>query len=66
MHSTRYYDDNTYRLSDQYNSLSSEVVHRTWLTEHLPSTPGLACDIGAGSGRDSNWLAAKGWDVIAV
>jgi SAM-dependent methyltransferase len=28
--------------------------------------PGFACDIGAGSGRDANWLAAKGWDVIAV
>ncbi|HBQ39012.1 MAG TPA: hypothetical protein DD808_00330 [Halieaceae bacterium] len=29
-------------------------------------TPGFACDIGAGSGRDANWLAQKGWEVIAV
>lgn len=32
----------------------------------MPNQPGLACDIGAGSGRDAAWLAGKGWDVIAV
>lgn len=26
----------------------------------------MALDIGAGSGRDANWLAEKGWNVIAV
>ena len=32
----------------------------------LPDQPGLACDIGAGTGRDASWLASKGWDVVAV
>ena len=26
----------------------------------------MACDIGAGSGRDANWLSEHGWDVVAV
>jgi SAM-dependent methyltransferase len=66
MHSTRYYDKNAKQLSDQYNSLDTEAVHCGWLEGHLPNKPGFACDIGAGSGRDANWLAEKGWDVIAV
>lgn len=45
--------------------MNSAKVHAGWL-HHLPNQPGLACDIGAGSGRDANWLAEQGWDVIAV
>lgn len=26
----------------------------------------MACDIGAGTGRDANWLAEQGWEVVAV
>lgn len=33
---------------------------------YLPERPGSACDIGAGTGRDANWLAERGWDVLAV
>lgn len=66
MHSTRYYDKHAKQLCDQYDSLNADDVHRGWLEEHLPETPGLACDIGAGSSRDANWLADQGWDVIAV
>lgn len=66
MHSTRYYENNAKQLSEHYNSLGADVVHRNWINKHLPTTPGLACDIGAGSGRDANWLAEQGWDVIAV
>ena len=40
-------------------------MHASW-TGCLPSRPGLGCDIGSGSGRDSDWLAEKGWDVVAV
>lgn len=29
-------------------------------------TPSTALDVGAGSGRDANWLAAKGWQVTAT
>jgi SAM-dependent methyltransferase len=28
--------------------------------------PGTALDVGAGEGRNSLWLAARGWDVTAV
>lgn len=60
-----YYSKNAKDLSQQYNALNPEDIHRSWL-ELLPTQPGLACDIGAGSGRDAAWLASKGWDVIAV
>lgn len=49
----------------QYRSVSFDQVHSDWLT-HLSETPGLALDIGAGSGRDARALAEQGWDVIAV
>ena len=60
-----YYNDNASELYERYQQLDPARVHSGWL-KHLPATPGLACDIGAGSGRDANWLAQQGWDVIAV
>jgi 2-polyprenyl-3-methyl-5-hydroxy-6-metoxy-1,4-benzoquinol methylase len=60
-----FYSDNAEQLCAQYDALASEQVHQAW-KKHLPKTAGLACDIGAGSGRDARWLASKGWDVIAV
>ena len=60
-----YYSANAEQLIRHYNSLDTGQVHAAWL-KHLPKTPGLACDIGAGSGRDANWLAGRGLDVIAV
>ncbi len=66
MQSTRFYNANAERLSKQYEALSPEDVHHGWAGKYLPQSPGFACDIGAGSGRDANWLAAMGWDVIAV
>ncbi|WP_238549475.1 class I SAM-dependent methyltransferase [Congregibacter litoralis] len=60
-----YYRQHAQMLTEQYNSLSPGVVHAAW--KHLlPREPGLAADIGAGSGRDANWLASLGWDVVAV
>ena len=61
-----YYSARAKALSEQYQALSSEMVHGGWAKGNLPESPGFACDIGAGSGRDANWLAEKGWDVIAV
>lgn len=66
MRSTHFYEENADAVCRQYDALSAVDVHRSWIREHLPKEAGLACDIGAGSGRDSNWLAAEGWDVIAV
>jgi len=31
-----------------------------------PLAPGRAVDLGAGEGRNSLWLATRGWDVVAV
>jgi SAM-dependent methyltransferase len=66
MRSTQYYDANAESLSEYYNSLAVDSIHRSWLQSNLPENPGIACDIGAGSGRDANWLAQRGWDVVAV
>lgn len=56
----------------QYESVSAEHVHQSWL-HLLPTAQGLASggvlhalDVGAGSGRDARFLAAKGFHVIAV
>jgi SAM-dependent methyltransferase len=61
-----YYQQHAEQLAEQYNSLEASEVHAAW--KHLLGSvePGLACDIGAGSGRDANWLAEQGWEVIAV
>ncbi len=63
--SKSFYHHNAKSLADQYNSLDAADVHKSWL-RHLPEQPAMACDIGAGSGRDANWLASQGWDVVAV
>ena len=61
----KFYRDHAQKLAEQYDSVPSDEVHACW--KHLlPAEPGLAADIGAGSGRDANWLAHKGWDVVAV
>jgi SAM-dependent methyltransferase len=64
--STHYYDQHAGVLSNQYNAIEAGAVHNNWVERHLPAKPGFACDIGAGSARDANWLASIGWDVIAV
>jgi 2-polyprenyl-3-methyl-5-hydroxy-6-metoxy-1,4-benzoquinol methylase len=38
-----------------------------FVEQHLADLePGSAIDLGAGEGRNSVWLAARGWDVTAV
>jgi 2-polyprenyl-3-methyl-5-hydroxy-6-metoxy-1,4-benzoquinol methylase len=60
-----FYEKNSKALYKQYQSLAFEVVHSQWLP-FLPSKPGRALDVGAGSGRDALWLASEGWTVVAV
>ena len=60
-----YYSKNAPILASKYNSLNPESLHASW-SKFIPDDPGIALDIGAGSGRDANWLAAKRWDVVAV
>ncbi len=66
MRTTSYYDLNTAALIAQYDGVDPADVHADWAPAHLREEPGFACDIGAGSGRDANWLAARGWEVVAV
>lgn len=49
----------------RYESVRFEEVHRAWL-DLLPTEPGRALDVGAGSGRDAAALADRGWTVDAV
>ena len=65
MPKSNYYDSNAKALCEQYNSVNPAVAHSRW-QRFITDKTGLACDIGAGSGRDANWLAESGWDVIAV
>ncbi len=66
MRSASYYDQNADALIAKYDALNADEVHRAWAPQHLREEPGFACDIGAGSGRDANWLAEQGWEVVAV
>lgn len=66
MNSTSYYDLNADALVARYDGVDPSDVHADWAPAHLHEEPGFACDIGAGSGRDANWLAARGWEVVAV
>jgi 2-polyprenyl-3-methyl-5-hydroxy-6-metoxy-1,4-benzoquinol methylase len=66
VNSTRYYDEGSELLASQYNAKDPESVHQSWKALLDKRSGGLACDIGAGSGRDARWLAAKGWEVVAV
>ena len=67
MSAIRYYNHHKDRLFEQYSRVDPTVIHAEWAEVHLKDRePGLACDIGAGSGRDANWLAEKGWRVVAV
>jgi SAM-dependent methyltransferase len=59
-----------------YNLHAESVVERhesirptdanAWLRKHLPKSPALILDVGAGSGRDAAWLKSLGHKVIAV
>jgi 2-polyprenyl-3-methyl-5-hydroxy-6-metoxy-1,4-benzoquinol methylase len=60
-----YYSDHANDLFRFYQSADPELLHQSW-SDLLPDQLGLACDIGAGSGRDATWIASKGWGVIAV
>ena len=65
--STSYYDEHLDRLFALYSAYDPDELHNIWAKDLLSNRePGTACDLGAGSGRDANWLAQQGWDVVAV
>ncbi|WP_371195989.1 methyltransferase domain-containing protein [Glaciecola sp. SC05] len=59
-----YYSTQAEQLSAQYDSIDFVDVHGEWM-HHIPEK-GWALDVGAGSGRDSAFLAKKGFSVVAV
>ncbi|MBQ5962933.1 bifunctional 2-polyprenyl-6-hydroxyphenol methylase/3-demethylubiquinol 3-O-methyltransferase UbiG [Massilia sp. ZL223] len=65
MQTIPHYDQNAEQLVSQYESLSFEHVHPA-LLDLLPPPGATILDVGAGSGRDAAWFAAKGYDVVAV
>ncbi|MDO9710774.1 class I SAM-dependent methyltransferase [Paracraurococcus lichenis] len=52
-------------FAEAYEAFGFEEIHAQALP-FLPAKPGLMLDVGAGSGRDAAWFAAKGWEVVAV
>ena len=60
-----WYDDNAEMIAARYEEVAVEVVHG-WLVDLLPPCPAMVLDVGAGSGRDAAWLAAKRYEVVAV
>jgi len=63
--STAGYASDAERLARQYESVTFDQVHRDVLP-YLDVAPCLACDIGAGTGRDAAALSARGYRVTAV
>ncbi len=61
-----FYSNNSQVLFDQYQSLSFEAVHQSWLDIVSLSKYKTALDIGAGSGRDALALSQLGLCVAAI
>lgn len=61
-----FYDRHAGDLATRYAALHADVVWAP-LKDLLPhGLKRLALDVGAGTGRDAAWLAAMGFDVVAV
>lgn len=61
-----HYSEKAQHYYDLYNSVDADSVHSDWKAFLHKTETGTALDVGAGSGRDANWLAEQGWKVIAV
>lgn len=63
--STQGYAAQAEKLIARYESIAPDEVHRE-VVRLIPEGSLRSVDIGAGTGRDAAWLAAKGHDVVAV
>lgn len=63
--STQGYAEQASKLIARYESVAPEEVHGK-IVHLIPEGASRTLDVGAGSGRDAAWLAAKGHDVVAV
>jgi SAM-dependent methyltransferase len=59
------YAEQARELLERYEAIPFVQKHQSEL-HVLPSTPGLVLDIGAGTGADAAWFAARGHLVVAV
>lgn len=64
--STHYYNQHVAELAASYEALDPAEVHTSWSSHLVDLRPGLALDVGAGTGRDARWLAGQGWEVVVV
>jgi SAM-dependent methyltransferase len=62
---TDYYSTHAGELFAKYRSLDADMVHSSW-SHMIPTEPSAVLDIGAGSGRDAEWLTKMGHQVVAV
>lgn len=60
-----WYDQNAPAVAARYENLDIGRLHDKFVGA-LPAAPGLLLDVGAGSGRDAAWFAARGYQVMAV
>jgi ubiquinone/menaquinone biosynthesis C-methylase UbiE len=60
-----WFSANAEEAAARYEATSPEAIHN-WMADFMPSPGSLAIDLGAGSGRDAEWLARHGLRVIAA
>ena len=59
------YDAEAGTLVAEYERFSFEKIHAP-VIELVPESAGCVLDVGAGSGRDAAWFAARGHQVVAI
>ena len=60
-----WYETHAAEAAARYESVAAEQIN-DWLLDLLPRRPACVLDVGAGSGRDTAWLASLGHEIIAV
>ena len=60
------YDAQAPSLAAEYECIDQVAYRSTFSDLIRPGADCLALDVGAGSGRDAAWLAALGYEVVAV
>jgi SAM-dependent methyltransferase len=60
-----FYNNNANKLAKLYCSKPAHDIHQAWVSM-IPYDGGVALDIGAGAGRDADYLVSRRYEVIAV
>lgn len=59
------YDASAPVRANEYDALDTATLYKSLLPVMAPA-PARILDVGAGSGRDAAWFAARGYDVVAI